>query len=1393
MPASRIPRLNPFHMKHLLKKTAPLILAALLFVGTPVHAAFTDTTWNIKLGTWLEPANVNGLDVLIKGVNHYLNFGTFNGSSGYGFRDNNGVIEFKNSGGVWAGIGSGSGGGGSAAGTFSTTTSNVAGEFVNYSNNNTDIVAVGGTSTTTASFFFDPNALFAKIGGQLLITGSSTLQNFTARNSTSTSATSTNFFTVNDTSTTASTSNFFGANLAACTGSTFLHWDVTGKFSCGTPTDTTASSTLLSDNNGFSGANSFSQTITGAITGNAGSATILQNTRTINGVSFNGSANIVVASTTLLADNNAFTGLNTFTDLKLVTRSTTTDATTTNSFFLGTGTNTQDGLTVNLASTSRSPFSVYSDNLTVPFVNVSSVDRFTINGASAFVVPQAMTTLEHNFANIFDPLDATGFQSSYPLLLQNTSSLNGSSTGIGFAVTSTNASNGAGIIFTRTGANTMGKLDFMVHTDAVAQSPLTDVLTLTDTGVASTTKFTAITGTTTNATSTNFFATTASTSALFGANLSTCNGASSALTYTGTTGLFGCNTISSSGSPGGATGNIQFNDFGIFGGHSYFSLSTTTTNMNLLVGLPNSTQNLGTIQLSYSGNVSDARIILTPAGGTSGNKTITIPNLTDTLAVIGTNNLFSAQQTFSNANSILANGSTTLQNFTALNSTSTNATTTSLAATTICFTGDTCRTTWPSGGSSASSTLLTDNNGFSGLNTFTDLKLVTRSTTTNATTTNLFSTTASSTNLFTTNLGVGSSTLQAPVVFAQTGGLLNPDLIIDGVQNGVGAEMELNRANTSGTEANIDFNTAGVEEWQVGIQNNNTDNFEIWDGADDPYFTINKLNGDIGIGTSTPYSELTLWGDSTGADKSFEITDSASTTTFSVRNNGLTSLINLLATGSSTLQNFTARNATTSQATTTNFAIANIATGNCLQTTTGGAVIGSGSACGSGSGGLPYPFPLAGNATSSTVGFNLGLIGTGSSTIANLSVTTATATSATTTNLAITSTLSKLLLTDSNGVVSGYAAQACTNQFVRGLSALGVPTCNSVSISADVSGLATGIATFLGAPSSANLASALTDKTGTGVNVFNASPTFTGTTNFASFIASASSTIGGGTTGSGLTIFGGATTTGQSLHLASTTLQNFTFVNATGTSATTTNFFATLFNAITASTTNFQTVNSTTTSATTTTQYISGTLAIATTTPMGNTLGSLSIGAPAGNGCLLCIGSTTSNGGPGLVSALFYKPYASMAFGTGTLAVAPSAEFSLNASTTAGVSLFPMGLFDLGSSTATKTVSLFNIAFSGQQISSTTVPIISSCGTSPTFYGDDSAMSVTVGATATACTATFGTPYVKTPSCNVTNRSMSITSAMSYTVSKTAVVVSQAVGFGADIIDIICKQTGNGS
>lgn len=51
--------------------------------------------------------------------------------------------------------------------------------------------------------------------------------------------------------------------------------------------------------------------------------------------------------------------------------------------------------------------------------------------------------------------------------------------------------------------------------------------------------------------------------------------------------------------------------------------------------------------------------------------------------------------------------------------------------------------------------------------------------------------------------------------------------------------------------------------------------------------------------------------------------------------------------------------------------------------------------------------------------------------------------------------------------------------------------CTGLPLSTGITGFGSGITTFLATPSSANLRSALTDKTGTGVAVFDTSPTLT--------------------------------------------------------------------------------------------------------------------------------------------------------------------------------------------------------------------------------------------------------------------------------------------------------------
>jgi hypothetical protein len=107
--------------------------------------------------------------------------------------------------------------------------------------------------------------------------------------------------------------------------------------------------------------------------------------------------------------------------------------------------------------------------------------------------------------------------------------------------------------------------------------------------------------------------------------------------------------------------------------------------------------------------------------------------------------------------------------------------------------------------------------------------------------------------------------------------------------------------------------------------------------------------------------------------------------------------------------------------------------------------------------------------------------------------TTLTATAATNVTLPTTGTLATV-----NGALGTPASVTLTN-------GTGLP------ISTGVSGLGTGVATFLATPTSANLATAITDETGTGTLVFSASPALTGTVTLNAIAGSV--TASGSTTG----------------------------------------------------------------------------------------------------------------------------------------------------------------------------------------------------------------------------------------------------------------------------------------
>lgn len=80
-----------------------VLIIAGLFLAVRVDAGRSDGFWN-SVGTYLKTTRSTGYNLLINGSNHFINFGVTSGASGYGIRDNGGVIEVKNSGGAWEGI-----------------------------------------------------------------------------------------------------------------------------------------------------------------------------------------------------------------------------------------------------------------------------------------------------------------------------------------------------------------------------------------------------------------------------------------------------------------------------------------------------------------------------------------------------------------------------------------------------------------------------------------------------------------------------------------------------------------------------------------------------------------------------------------------------------------------------------------------------------------------------------------------------------------------------------------------------------------------------------------------------------------------------------------------------------------------------------------------------------------------------------------------------------------------------------------------------------------------------------------------------------------------------------------------------------------------------------------
>lgn len=251
-----------------------------------------DSVWHNRTGGYIETTSPTGYDVLINGSSKYLNFNLISGETGYGIRDNAGTMQFKNSGGAWTNFGAGGGGAVDSVngytGVVVLTTGDIADSLNKRYVTDANLTTIGNQSGTNTGDNA-VNTLYSGLVSNATHTGDAT----GATALTVVKIQGKDFPTLGAGDDQKYPKYVHASNAFVMTAIAGAGGDVVGPASAVNDRvvffDGVSGKLIKDSGLTLSGSNTGDQT---TISGNAGTATTLQNTRTIWGQNFNGSANV---------------------------------------------------------------------------------------------------------------------------------------------------------------------------------------------------------------------------------------------------------------------------------------------------------------------------------------------------------------------------------------------------------------------------------------------------------------------------------------------------------------------------------------------------------------------------------------------------------------------------------------------------------------------------------------------------------------------------------------------------------------------------------------------------------------------------------------------------------------------------------------------------------------------------------------------------------------------------------------------------------------------------------------------------------------------------------------------------------------------------------------------